>query len=83
MWHPLRYSFASHLGQRHAPFQFIQDSMGHSTADMTAHYMQLDDEMGREAARLLDGTVTTDKEEDSDTETVNGKVKRSNDNDDV
>ena len=82
-WHPLRYSFASHLGQRNAPFQFIRDSMGHSTADMTSRYMKLDNEAAREAAKLLDGTDTTDKEEDSDTEKVNGEVKRSNDNDDV
>ena len=77
-WHPLRYSYASHLGQRHAPFQFIQDSMGHSTADMTAHYMQLDTEAGREAAKLLDEADTTDKRKHSDTDTGNGNAKRSN-----
>lgn len=82
-WHPLRYSFASHLRQRNAPFQFIQESMGHSTADMTAHYMQLDAEAGREVAKLLDEADTTDKRKHSDTDTGNGDAKRSYDNDDV
>lgn len=53
-WHPLRHSYASHLGQRNAPFKFIQESMGHSTAEITAHYMHVDDETKRATANLMD-----------------------------
>jgi integrase len=53
-WHPLRHTYASHLGMLNAPFKAIQDFMGHSSADMTAHYMHLDPKVGREVAKLLD-----------------------------
>jgi integrase len=53
-WHQLRHSYASHLGMLNAPFKAIQEFMGHTTAEMTAHYMHLDPEVGREVARLLD-----------------------------
>jgi integrase len=39
---------------RDAPFKIVQDFTGHSTAEMTAHYMHLDPEPGREVAKLLD-----------------------------